>query len=490
MRSYTASLKDGTPLGPLLGGLVRRSWRGWRGYLLAVVSVAACVGLRYLLEPFGQFYYLPMVPAAVATALLTRPGPTGLAIALSIALNLWLVPREHLIDAIVNAALFLCVCWFLAEICWAQRRARLRSRVLARTLAGSTAMLDTVLSAVPVVLLDRKGRVRRLTPAAAGLFELEDAEARGLPFDRLVDGFDLACFAGDGRRPAPASVWTARTRAGRQLTLNLQVGISAGPVGSGYAAVCVTDVTSTEAATTRARELDEQLNRVWRLNSLGQMAATLAHELNQPLSAAAAYMQASQRDIERSGPLGQSAGHTLELAKGQVLRAGAIIRRMRDLLATGTADLRPERVSSMIVDLGPSLQMLGRDQGMEVRVEVDPQDDRVLAERIQFQQAVINLVRNGLEAAAAAAPPLVLISGQAEKAHYVVSVEDNGPGVPPERIEAVLEPTTTTKAGGMGLGLSVTRTIIEGHGGQLEVGRSRYGGAAFTIRIPREEGTA
>lgn len=240
-------------------------------------------------------------------------------------------------------------------------------------------------------------------------------------------------------------------------------------------------------ATERARELDIQLNRVWRLNSLGEMAATLAHELNQPLSAATTYMQASRRDIERAGLIGQSASRTLDLAKGQVLRAGNIIKQMRDMLTTGTRRLESERISSMVEDLSQAFALIGRDRGVEIRTDIDNIDDIVRAERIQFQQALINLVRNAAEAVADQAQPVVVIRGQSlDDGGYRLTVEDNGPGIPGDDLESVFRPMTTTKSSGMGLGLSVTRTIVESHGGALAVGRSPLGGAAFSFDLPRE----
>lgn len=478
----------------LIASMVDRSYRGWRGYGLAVVSVGACLVLRSALEPFGQFYYLPMVPAAVITALLSRPGPTGLAIALSIAVNVTLVPREGLADTVVNAALFLAVSWLVAELCWAQRRVHRRVGALARKLEGRNAVLDTVLAAVPVVILDRAGRIRRLTPAAAALFGVSPTDAVGSPFSQLVDDFHLDSVDPEpaaGTPPLGGREWRGRRPDGRPLLLTLQVGVTANTTeGDDYAAVSVTDVTQARAATSRAVELDAQLNRVWRLNSLGQMAATLAHELNQPLSAAASYMHASRRDIERTGPLGESAGRTLDLAKAEVLRAGGIIRRVRELLTTGAAALERQRVSSMIEDLRPSLRLLGRDAGIDVRIDIDGRADTVLAERIQFQQAVINLVRNAIDAAGGVSHPVVLISGRGAAGHYEISIEDNGPGILANDLDSVIRPMASGKAHGMGLGLSVTRTIVEGHGGSLRLDRSALGGAAFSIRLPQEERAA
>lgn len=466
-----------------------RTYRGWRAYLLAVLSVAACFALRGALEFFGDFFYLPAVPAVVLTAMLARRAPTALAIALSIAGNILLVPRAGLADTIINAGLFVAVSWLVAEICWAQRRMHRRSIELTRTLAGRNAVLDTVLATVPVVILDRGGRIRRLTPAAASLFDVDSATTAGRPFGDLVHGFDLSRQgdkASNGPLEAPTGHWIGRRPDGRPLILSLQMGVMPEASEEDYAAVCITDLTEAETATERARELDIQLNHVWRLNSLGEMAATLAHELNQPLSAATTYMQASQRDIERAGLIGQSAARTLELAKGQILRAGTIIRRMRDMLATGTRGLGDEQISSMIEDLGPSFALISRDRAVEIRTVIANNDDTVRAERIQFQQALINLVRNAAEAAAGQAQPVVVIRGVSlGEEGYRVTVEDNGPGIAGDDIESIFRPMTTTKSSGMGLGLSVTRKIVESHGGALTVGRSDMGGAAFTIDLPR-----
>lgn len=459
--------------------------------LLAVVAVGGAMGFRSLLEGLGQFYYLPMVPAVVVTALLARRPATALAIALSIAVNLILPPRESLSEALTNAALFAGVTWLIAEICWGFRALNSRTRDLTQQLAAKDAMLNTALASVPVVTLEANGDIRRLNPAAADLFALTEKAARGRPFIELAPGFDINAIVGSGAPGGPLEAkdghWTGLRPDGATFPLSIQYGIVPGSTGGELIALCLTDLSRWHAADAQARELHAQLNKVWRLNSLGEMAATLAHELNQPLSAAATYLHASQMDMERAGPLGDSALRTTALAKGQLLRAGQIIRRMRELLSPEARRLNNERASSMVEDLGPILTMIGSSKGVTIRLDMEAGDDRVQAERIQFQQAMVNLTRNAVEAVGDhTAPEVVIIGRVLSDTQYSISVEDNGPGIAEDQIDRIFQPMTTTKSGGMGLGLSVTRTIVESHGGRLQVSRSALGGAAFSFTLNRE----
>lgn len=459
--------------------------------LLAIVAVGGAVGFRTLLEGLGQFYYLPMVPAVVITAMLARRPATALAVALSIAVNLALVPRESLSDALTNAALFAGVTWLLAEICWGLRALDERTRDLSRQLAAKDAMLNTALASVPVVTLEANGEIRRLNPAAADLFALTEKAARGRPFAELAPGFDIKATTRTGATGGPLESkeahWNGLRPDGATFPLSIQYGIVPGSSGGEHVALCLTDLSRWHAADAQARELHAQLNKVWRLNSLGEMAATLAHELNQPLSAAATYLHASQVDMERAGHLGDSALRTAELAKGQLLRAGKIIRRMRELLSLEVRRMDTERASSMIEDLGPIFTMIGASKGVAIRLDLEAEDDRVQAERIQFQQAMVNLTRNAVEAVGGrTAPEVVIVGRTVSDTQYRISVEDNGPGIADDQIDRIFQPMTTTKSGGMGLGLSVTRTIVESHGGRLQVSRSALGGAAFSFTLNRE----
>lgn len=462
--------------------------RPWAGYGVAITAVSIAVLLRAGLETVGHFYYLPMVPAVVATAAVAGRKATALAILLSITANALLVERESPLDAIANAVLFALVTWLTAELCWGLRAYRQRTGELSRNLAHREEMLETILASAPVVVLDRSGRIRFISPFACTLLGIAEDAAIGEPFRTFVDEFDIGAFhtgeealAGETDR-----VWTCR-RGSETFPLGIQLGLMPGSYAHSHAVLCLADLTQAHQADERARALHLQLSRVWRLNSLGEMAASLAHELNQPLTAAATYLEAGQVDLRRAGPIGENASRTIGLAKSQLLRAGEIIRHMRELLAHESRSLAVERVSSMVADLRSVFAMIERSEHVRIDIRVDDLTDRVRAERIQFQQAMLNLVRNAADALVGRTDARIVIVGQALSAdRYEVRVEDNGAGIPPDELETIFRPMVTTKTGGMGLGLSVTRTIVESHGGVLQVESSAMGGAAFSFSLMRE----
>ncbi len=458
----------------------------WAGYPLAIAAVLAALGIRAALEGFGSFYYLPMLPAVMAVALLAGRRETVFAIVLAIGANVALVQRDSVMDTIANALLFATVAWLVSEGFRRLRGYRRRAGELSRRLAQRDHMLQTILVSVPVVL-DRQGVIRSLTPSASTLLAASETLAIGEPFNMFVEEFDLETFAprtGGGTAPG---AWVARKGDGKRLHLNIQLGINEDDSDPDHAILTLTDLTASHTADAQARELHTQLNRVWRLNSLGEMAASLSHELNQPLSAAVTYLHAAQTDMKRAGPVAESAGLTVDMAKVQLLRAGEIIRRMRELLAHETRGLDVERTSSMIDDLQGVLGMIGRSGGATIEFLLDDEHDSVWAERIQFQQAMVNLVRNAVEALEGRPEPRVVVSGRAVSPEaYEIRVEDNGAGIATADMETIFRPLMSTKSGGMGLGLSVTRTIIESHGGLLKVEASPLGGAAFSFCLMRE----
>jgi len=452
--------------------MVRFARTYWGGFLLAAGCVLVGSAFRLTIQTVGHVHYLSMLAAVMATALVAQRPATFTAIVLSVIADMLILPRQGIANAVVHAALFVAVALVMAEVC--------------HRLASRSALLDSILASVPVVTLNGEGRILRITPAAADLLGVTPEEALSRPFSTFATDFDTTALAAviEGAPlslPATGS-WLARRPDGEIVPMTIHASLLSSSVDPERMVLSLGDQRQTTAANERMRDLMNQLSKSWRLNSMGEMAATLAHELNQPLTAATVYLHAGQTDIARAGPLGDSAGRALDLAKTQLIRAGDIIRRMREFVSTGARELTDQRVSSMIEDLRPLFDLIRMDTGVVIRVDVRDVGDHVLADRIQFQQAINNLVRNAVDAVAGRELGLVRITGRSlGNQGYEIVVEDDGPGIPEDQMDRIFQPMTTTKASGMGLGLSVTRSIIESHDSVLTVGRSPLGGAAFSF---------
>jgi two-component system sensor kinase FixL len=239
-------------------------------------------------------------------------------------------------------------------------------------------------------------------------------------------------------------------------------------------------------------QLRAELAHVSRLSAMGEMAAALAHELNQPLTAIGNSVGALKMMLSDGGRalddtararIVRAANH----AEGQAVRAGEIVRRLRDFIARGEADARIEQLDQLIIDAVALAAPNAKADGTEVRLEFSPKAGRVLADRIQIQQILVNLVRNAGEAMRDLAGPHILtISTAANNGMVEVSVRDNGPGVAPDLGARLFSPFQSTKNDGMGVGLSICRRIVEAHGGQmwLEPPQGDGAGADFRFTIP------
>ncbi|HEX3365517.1 PAS domain-containing sensor histidine kinase [Phenylobacterium sp.] len=241
----------------------------------------------------------------------------------------------------------------------------------------------------------------------------------------------------------------------------------------------------------RLAELRSELTHVARLSAMGEMAAALAHELNQPLTAIGNSVGALKIMLSDGGrTLDDTARARIvraaNQAEGQAVRAGEIVRRLRDFIARGEADARIEQLEELIVDAVALAAPNARSDGTEVRFEFSPKAGRVLADRIQIQQILVNLIRNANEAMRERpAPHVLVISTCAKRGMVEVSVRDNGPGVAPDFATRLFSPFSSTKNDGMGVGLSICRRIVEAHGGLMWLEEpSSGGGADFRFTIP------
>ena len=246
--------------------------------------------------------------------------------------------------------------------------------------------------------------------------------------------------------------------------------------------------TLTESQKTEARlqELQSELVHVSRLTALGEMASALAHELNQPLSAIANYMKGSRRLLEEStDERSTTLREAMDRAAEQALRAGQVIRRLRDFVARGESDRRVEDVKKLVEEAS-ALALVGvRDKGVRVRYEFDPRTDFVLADKVQIQQVLLNLMRNAIEAMEDSDKrELILSTSLAPDNMVEISVADTGSGISPEISAQLFQPFITTKRQGMGVGLSISRTIVEAHGGSIAPRPNPEGGTVFSFTLP------
>jgi two-component system sensor kinase FixL len=222
------------------------------------------------------------------------------------------------------------------------------------------------------------------------------------------------------------------------------------------------------------------------------MAGALAHEINQPLGATTNFVNAARRLLANGDHRRiDAARRNMESAAAQVLRAGQIIRRIRDFIGQGEADRRLEDVAQIIEEAG-ALALVGPDAlGVETRYHFDASPSLVLADRVQIQQVLVNLMRNGLEAMSESQRrELVVTTARRDQETIEVSVADSGQGLAPEVVEHLFQPFVSTKRSGMGLGLSICRRIVETHGGQLWSEPNPTGGTIFRFSLdaaPRHE---
>jgi two-component system sensor kinase FixL len=240
----------------------------------------------------------------------------------------------------------------------------------------------------------------------------------------------------------------------------------------------------------RLAELRSELAHVSRLSAMGEMAAALAHELNQPLTAIGNSVGALKIMLGDGGRSLDDNTRSLvvraaDQAEGQAVRAGEIVRRLRDFIARGEADARIERLHPLIEDsLALALPDVKAAQ-IALRLNLSPKADRVLADRIQIQQVLVNLIRNAAEAMRdTPAPHMLTISTIVRRGMVEIGVSDSGPGVAPDLAARLFSPFQSTKSDGMGVGLSICRRIVEAHGGRMWLEGPPGSGADFRFTIP------
>ncbi|MFC0242539.1 sensor histidine kinase [Rhodopseudomonas telluris] len=244
-----------------------------------------------------------------------------------------------------------------------------------------------------------------------------------------------------------------------------------------------------QEADQRLQSLQAELMRVARLSTMGEMSSALAHELNQPLGAITNYVQGSRRLVEASShPDKAKIGAALDKAAQQTLRAGAVIQRLRDFVGRGETDKTIESLRAIAEDALALASVVSRDRPVDIILALDPASDRVLVDKVQVQQVFLNLIRNAFEAMRDEPERRLKISSRATAGGMVeVMVADTGPGLDAQIAERMFQPFATTKPDGMGIGLSISQTIIQSHGGSISVSTPPEGGTVFGFTLPSAE---
>lgn len=445
---------------------------------LALAFMIAALGILLVFERGGGVWRLTLIPLAVLPTLSGSRWASAAGISAAVVLNFFLPPLESFNDLLVNA-LLLASTGALSYRVFGQHQALMRSR--APSFSGRAGrVVDAIFRLSPRVTLDERGAVVSMTPSARRMFGFESGVAIGRPFASLVDNFTPGGLAAAG-----GSRWVGRRIDGDPFLLDI-ASTTTIREGASLSVLHLTSVGQSRKDRHPAPTPTEQMYGVWRLNSLGLMAATLAHEISQPLTAASNYVHSAQTDMVRAGPLGDSASRTLGMAKYQILRAGQIINKMHDLLAVDSGSRGPERLGDLILQLAPILDPMCRDADVNLRIRIDPGSDTVCADGSQIQQVIVNLVRNAVQAVSGRPDREVKVSGRCLSAEfYELVVEDSGPGF--GDVSRQPRRGNGDTFGSLGLGLVLARSLVERQGGVLSVGRSSdLGGAAVRFTLARK----
>jgi two-component system sensor kinase FixL len=356
--------------------------------------------------------------------------------------------------------------------------------------------LRSILETIPdaMIVVDGRGTMQLFSSAAERQFGYPEQEAIGQNVRMLMpnpdrirhDGY-LARYRSTGERHiiGIGRIVTGQRKDGTTFPMHLSIGeMQSG--GEPYFTGFVRDLTEHQQTQARLQELQSELVHVSRLSAMGEMASALAHELNQPLAAISNYMKGSRRLLATSlDPNRSKIEGAMDRAAEQALRAGQIIRRLRDFVSRGESEKRVESLSKLVEEAG-ALGLAGaREQGVQLRFNLDPEYDLVLVDRVQIQQVLVNLFRNALEAMMHS-PQRELIASNAKVADDMIEVAifDTGAGIEDSVMSNLFQTFFTTKETGMGVGLSISRSIIEAHGGRMWAETNRSGGATFRFTLP------
>ena len=364
-------------------------------------------------------------------------------------------------------------------------------------------LLRTIITTSPdgIMTIDADGTIESFNPASETLFGYRADEVIGQnvkilmpePYHGEHDGY-LARYLATGKKNiiGVGREVAARRKDGTVFPVELAVGemeIEGQKKFTGF----IRDISRRreaedllKASEQRLKQLQSEFVHVSRLSAMGEMAATLAHELNQPLAAMMNYAQATRRLLE--GSAAEDAERLRDLmtkAVAQANRAGDIIRRLRSFVAQGETERSLDDIGE-VVNEACALALIGaRSDGVETTLALADDLPTVLIDRVQIQQVIVNLIRNALDAMEGQERRTLRIeTARGDDGTLAVAVADNGPGLDAAIAEKLFTPFNSSKDDGMGIGLSISRTIVEQHGGRIWAVPNEGGGVVFSFTLP------
>lgn len=365
----------------------------------------------------------------------------------------------------------------------------------ARTVSDArlSSVLETAVDGI--IVIDEQARILVFNAACEKLFGYKASEMLGrnvkaiMPreyaehHDRFITDYietGVAKIIGIGREVR------GQHRDGTVFPLELSVGEAITPLGRQFIGI-IRDLRPRKEAEQRMAQLQGELLHLARVSAMDEMGGALAHELNQPLTALMLYLQTAVRALKKhagDSTVFEQVMGILGKAVNEAERAGNIIQRMRHFIEKRDPQRRLVHLAPLVDD-AVELTLLGSRPGVRVIRELPPNLPEVLVDPVQIQQIVVNIVRNAFEALKDSPNPEVRISAREEKGSLLVNVEDNGPGIPADAVPNLFKAFSTSKRSGLGLGLAISRTIAQNHGGDLTVDPGGHGrGACFELQLP------